>query len=178
MRRVLLAGLVGAALAALATTWLVAQPLAPPVSGQECWNAGQGPGGPSAGFVCMNFASSRTANTLLTIQGNWTVGTTTNVTVGTGSSVANTAEGGSIIVTGQPLAAVITMPSNPTSDGAVVRVCNGTASAFATNAVTVAANTNQTMVPSGAAITLTTLAANSCVAYQFSQSNTSWYKVQ
>jgi hypothetical protein len=70
------------------------------------------------------------------------------------------------------------MPASPVVDGAVVRICNGTNSAFATNVVTVAANTGQTMVPTGAAVTLTTLAANTCVAYQFVLANTSWYKVQ
>ena len=44
--------------------------------------------------------------------------------------------------------------------------------------MTVAANTGQTMVPTGASVTLTTLAANTCFRYQWVQANTSWYRVQ
>jgi hypothetical protein len=181
MKRFLTAGLVGAALAALATTWLIAQPVIQnQLSGNECWNAGQGAGGVTAGFVCTNVIRNGTANTLLATEtGNWTVGANTNLTFVTGSSWSNFPSSGETIVeTAQPSAGTITMPPSPVTDGAVVRICNGTNSAFATNAVTVAANTNQTMVPTGASVTLTTLAAATCVAYQFSLSNTSWYKVQ
>jgi hypothetical protein len=180
MRRLFIAGLAGAALAALATTLLVAQQIGPNLSGNECWNAGQGPGGPSVGFVCLNASSSRTAATILTaVSGSFTVGTASgNFTVATGSSGTNTALGGGVIIAAQPSAGTWTLPPNPMSDGAIVKFCNGTNAAFATNVVTVAANTNQTLVPTGAAITLTTLAANTCVGYGFSLANTSWYKVQ
>lgn len=177
MRRIL-AVLAGAALAALVTTPLAAQVVQNQVTGQECWNAGQGPGGPG-NFLCLNVFRSTRSNVLLSaVAGNFTVGSTTNVTVASGFNFANVVDGGDIVITAQPSAAVITLPPNPVADGAAIRICNGTASAFATNAVTVAANTNQTLVPSGAAITLTTLAANTCVAYVWTQGNASWYKVQ
>lgn len=173
------AGLLGAAIAALTSTWLFAQPVVQnQVTGQECWQVGQGPGGPGQ-YICLNLTRSTTSNVVLTaVSGSFTVGTATGTTVASGSNAANVADGGSVIITAQPSVATITMPANPLVDGAVVRICNGTTSAFATNAVTVAANTGQTMVPTGASITLTTLAASTCVAYQFVQANTSWYKVQ
>ncbi len=181
MRKTLLAGLVGAAIAALAATWLVAQPIVQnQLTGNECWNAGQGPGGVTTGYLCTNLIRNSNADTILTaVAGNMTIGSTTNVTLGTGSSWGNFPSAGlNVILTAQPSAATITMPPSPVVDGAIVKICNGTNSAFATNAVTVQANSGQTMVPTGAGVTLTTLAAATCVEYQFSLSNTSWYKVQ
>jgi hypothetical protein len=170
--------LMGAALAALVTTPLAAQVVQNQVTGQECWNAGQGPGGPGQ-FICLNLFRSSTSNVVLSaVAGSFTVGTATNTTVVSGSNATNVIDGGAVIITGQPLAATITLPPSPVADGGVVRICNGTNSAFATNVVTVAANTNQTLVPTGAAVTLTTLAANTCVAYMWVLANTSWYKVQ
>ena len=134
------------------------------ISGNEVWSAAQGPGGPSQWLW------------IRTVQGGTSIQTATvtgNVTIPT-----NISDGGNFIITAQPSAAVITMPASPVPNGAIVHICNGTNSAFATNAVTVAANTNQTMVPTGTSITLTTLAAASCVGYQFNLANTSWYKVQ
>src|SRR5215471_20006085 len=53
MRKAACALTAGAAIAALAVGWLWAQPVIPnQLSGNECWNAGQGPGGPAVGFVC------------------------------------------------------------------------------------------------------------------------------
>jgi hypothetical protein len=132
------------------------------VTGNECWNVGQGPGGPG-GLLCLNVASSRTNNSVLaSVPGSFTV----------------TTSGGNTFITAQPLAATITLPPNPVVDGAIYGFCNGTNSAFATNVVTVAANTGQTMVPTGAAVALTTLAANSCARFQWNQSGTSWYRIQ
>lgn len=150
------------------------------LSGNECWNSGQGPGGPSAGFICTNVIRNSNAIVILTaVSGNITVGSSTNLTFQSGSSFGNFPSAGlNVIITAQPSVATITMPPSPVVDGAIVKLCNGTNSAFATNAVTVAANTNQTMVPTGASVTLTTLAAASCVEYQFALANTSWYKVQ
>lgn len=179
MRR-LLALVFGAALAALATP-LAAQPITlNQTTGQECWNAGVGPGGTSAGFVCTNLVRGGTANSILSaVSGSFTVGAGSgNFTVSGGPSMPNLLLGGNVIITAQPSAATITMPASPFPDGGIVRICNGTNSAFATNVVTVAANTNQTMVPTGAAVTLTTLAANTCVGYQWNLVAASWYKVQ
>lgn len=180
--RFLRATIVGAALAALAfTIGVYAQTIYPnAVSGNECWNAGQGPGGPSTGFLCLNPVSGRNpAAVFSAVSGNFTIGTASgNFTVATGSNGTLVGQGGDLTITAQPSAATITLPPNPMTDGAVVKVCNGTNSAWATNVVTVAANTNQTLVPTGAAITLTTLAAASCVGYQWVQATASWYKTQ
>ena len=181
MRKALIATVVGVAIATLTTiTWLFAQTLTQnQLSGNECWNAGQGAGGPTAGFLCVNVVRGGTPTVVLTaVAGSFTVGTATGTTVVSGGNAALVALGGNVIETAQPTAGTITLPPNPIPDGAVVRICNGTNSAFATNAVTVAANSNQTLVPTGAAITLTTLAAATCVGYQFVAANTSWYKVQ
>lgn len=180
MRRSFKAWLVGAALAALSTTLAVAQPITQnQITGSECWSAGQGPGGPST-FVCVNPVRGSTADTVLSaVSGSFTVGTASgNFTVAAGSSGTNVgAGGGSVIITAQPSAGTITLPPNPVVDGAWVRICNGTNAAWTTNAVTVAANAGQTLVPTGAAITLTTQAAASCTGYQWSQGLLSWYKV-
>lgn len=133
------------------------------ISGNEVWSAAQGPGGPS-GWLWIRTVQGGTSILTTTVTGATTIG-------------GILSDGGNMILTAQPSAAVITMPANPVPSGSVVRICNGTNTAFATNVVTVAANSGQTMVPTGAAITLTTLAANTCVGYQFNLSNTSWYKV-
>lgn len=154
------------------------------INGNECWVSGTGgppvPSGVGNGVVCATQMRGGTPTVVLTaVAGNFTVGAATNTTTASGSNAANVALGGTVIITAQPSAAVITMPPNPLPDGTVVKVCNGTAAtAFSTNAVTVGANSSQTMVPTGANITLTTLAASTCVAFQFALANTSWYKVQ
>lgn len=134
------------------------------ITGNEVWPAAQGPGGPSQ-YLWIRTVQGGTSVQTATVSGNLTI-------------PANISDGGNYIITAQPSAAVITMPPSPVPNGAIVHICNGTNSAFATNAVTVAANSNQTMVPTGASITLTTLAAATCVGYQFNLANTSWYKVQ
>lgn len=134
------------------------------ITGNEVWSAAQGPGGPS-NWLWIRTVQGGTSVQTGTVTGNTTIS-------------GNLSDGGNFIITAQPSAAVITMPANPVPNGAIVHICNGTNSAFATNAVTVAANSGQTMVPTGASITLTTLAAASCVGYQFNLANTSWYKVQ
>ena len=167
MRKVLA---VGAVLTALACGYLAAQPVVQnQLSGNECWSVGQGPGGPSA-FLCINTVRGGTAVAILTsVAGSFTIGAAGTTAI---------ADGGNVIITAQPSAATITMPANPVADGSDVGICNGTNTAWATNVVTVAANTGQTLVPTGANITLTTLAAQTCVRYQWAQSNLSWYRVQ
>ena len=76
---------------------------------------------------------------------------------------------------GQPAANTITLPPNPVPDGARIQYCNGTNAAFATNVVTIVANTNQTL---NQAITVTTQAANSCLILQWYLAATTWYRVQ
>lgn len=132
------------------------------ISGNEVWSAAQGPGGPS------NWLS------IQTVQGSTQIITATvtgDVTLPT--SLAN---GGNYIVTAQPSAATITMPPSPIINGAIIGICNPTASAWTTAVVTVAGNTGQTS-PVGSTATLTTLAAGTCARYQFNLANTTWYKV-
>ena len=80
------------------------------------------------------------------------------------------------IITAQPAVATISLPASPVLDGSIVEVVNGTASAFATNAVTINPNTGQTLI--GGNITITTLAAGASVEVQYSLSNNTWYRLR
>ena len=174
MRKVLFALVALAASAAIAH----AQPISQnQVSGNECWNAGQGPGGPSTGFLCLNTARGGTANAVLSaVSGSLTIGATSgNFTLTGTPNMTAVADGGNVLVTAQPSAATWTWPANPVPDGAIVGVCNVTSGAWSTNAQTPAANTGQTMNTTAA---FTTLAAGACVRYQWNQSQTTWYRVQ
>lgn len=137
------------------------------LSGNESWNAGQGPGGPGS-FITSDLVRNSRAIVTTTIAGAITVGVSTGLTA--------LRWGGNLIVTAQPAAAVITMPPNPFPDGGIVGICNPTAAAYAGNAVTVAGNTGQT-APAGATATITTLAAGNCVQFQFNRPNTTWYRI-
>jgi hypothetical protein len=132
------------------------------LSGSEAWRAGQGPGGPSTGYLTSNLVRGGTQAITATVAGNVTM-------------PKALAFGGNWILTGQPSAATITLPANPVPDGAVVGVCNGTTSNFATNTVTLAANSGQTLTQT---VTLTTLAAGTCARVQFVRATTTWYRVQ
>src|SRR5437773_9444726 len=104
--------LVGAAFAALATA-LVAQPVVQNnLSGHECWNAGQGPGGPSTGFVCANLI--RNGNALSTFSGS---GAQTTLATQAQSTLAWTGAA--------PTTWTITLP-NPAFDGEIVTVTTDT----------------------------------------------------
>ncbi len=166
MRKLLLAGL-GGALGLLLYAANAQQIGQTTLSGNECWNAGQGPGGTTTGFVCANVVRNSTANVATTVGGSVTIGTTAGLTA--------LAQGGNLLITAQPSAATITLPPNPVPDGAIVGVCNVTGGAFATNVVTLAANTGQTLAQ---AATLTTLAAGTCAREQFNLAATTWYRVQ
>lgn len=146
------------------------------LSGNECWNAGQGPGGPSS-FICVNLVRGSTPNAILSaVTGSLTIGSTSGNFTLTGSpTMAALADGGNVLVTAQPAAATWTWPANPIPDGAIVGVCNVTSAAWATNAQTPAANTGQTM---NTTAVFTTLAAGTCLRYQWNLSQLTWYKVQ
>lgn len=181
MRKPILAMTVGAAIAALAATWLIAQPIVQnQISGLECWNAGQGPGGPSTGFLCVNPVSGRNPNTVLSaVTGNITIGSTAagNFTVTGTPNMSALTTGGDLLVNAQPSAATFTLPASPIPDGALIAVCNVTNAAWVTNAVAFGANTGQTC---GAPCTtaFTTLAAGSCAQVQWNQSQATWYRVR
>lgn len=165
MKKILWVGAVFAALTGL----LVAQPVTQnQISGNECWNAGQGPGGPSAGFVCINLVRGGTPNTAWAGAGG-------SFTIGVGNSTGPISDGGNLLVTAQPAAATITLPANPVPDGAIVGFCNVTGSPFSTNVVTFVANSGQTLA---VAATLTTQAAGTCTREQWNQAALTWYRVQ
>ena len=171
--------LVGVALSGLiaAGGYLLAQPIGQSaLSGNECWNAGQGPGGPSTGFMCANTLRGGTANAILSaVSGNFTIGTTTgNFTVLGSPNMAAIGTGGNLLLNAQPSAAVITLPPLPIPDGAIIAICNSTTGNFATNVVTTSANTGQTLVGT---LTFTSQTANTCQRVQWNQSQATWYKI-
>lgn len=158
MRKLLLAG---AALAALTVGYAWGQSIVPgQLSGNECWNAGQGPGGPSTGFVCTFMMNS-----------------TQSVTLSTGAAPQTmTNQQSDIIFTAQPAAAAnVTLPAAP-YNGQIVEVVNGTVSNFATNVFSIVPNTGQTLV--GGNIALTTLAAGASKELRYVASTNSWYPLR
>lgn len=154
--------LVGAALAVALP--LLSQPIVPnQLSGNECWNAGQGPGGPATGFVCSYQTRS-----------SWGYYSLAAATTGT---VQLTAQQNAVIMPVQSTSGVtFNMPLSPT-DGSVVPFCNTSNAAFATQAVTITATAPQVFA-TGATTTLTTLAARTCVKLMYTLSNTTWSQVQ
>lgn len=164
MKRLLL----GAGLAAaVVTVAALAQPIVQnQLTGNECWNAGQGPGGPSS-FLCLFTFRGGTNQIVLTIAGSFTIGST--------AAQAQMVAGGNLLVTAQPSAATITAPPNPVPDGAVIGYCNVSSGNFATNVVTLVANSSQTM---NTAVTLTTQTAGSCARVQWNQAAATWYRIQ
>lgn len=163
MRWRVLAGLVGAAAVALTATWLVAQPIVPSLSGNECWNAGQGPGGPSTGFVCAYQARS-----------SWGYLSNAAATTGTVQLLVNQ---NAVLMPVQSTSGVtFNLPLTPT-DGAIQSFCNTSNAAFATQVVTITATAPQVFA-TGATTTLTTLAARTCVKLIYTAANTTWSQVQ
>lgn len=135
------------------------------LSGNECWQAGQGPGGPGS-YICSNLVRNSEAQVTTTVTGSLTIGT---------GATASLIDGGNLLVTAQPAAATITLPPNPFTDGGIVSICNVTAAAWATNVVTVVANTGQTLA---IAAPLTTMGAGTCASFQFSRPTTNWYRIR
>jgi hypothetical protein len=168
MRRFALGLVVGVACVALAASWLVAQPIVQNVlSGNECWNTGQGPGGPSTGFVCAYQTRS-----------SWGYYLSNSATVpGNAVQLLNTQN--AVIMSAQitPTATTFNMPITGVTDGQIVSFCNVTNAAFATTAVTITATAPQVFA-AGATTALTTLAARTCVKLIYTASNTTWSQVQ
>jgi len=159
MKKWLLLG-VGAACVALAT-FLWAQPVAQnQVSGNECWNAGQGPGGPSQ-FLCINTVRNGTA--LTTVSGSGAFVTTATQTAGT------------LMWTGAaPTSWTVNLP-NPAFDGEVVRLGTATTLTTMVTVQTAAGTQAQTMSAAYAAQTLT---ASTSVAWQYNNAGSVWYRIQ
>jgi hypothetical protein len=160
--------MVGAAVAALGIAFgVLAQPIGQnALSGNECWNAGQGPGGPSTGFVCAYMTRSS--------QGYYL----SNNAVLTPNPLQLTNVQNMVVMSAQitPTASSFNMPLNPL-DGAIVSFCNVTNGAFATTAVTITATAPQVFA-TGAVTTITTLAARTCVKLIYTVANTTWSQVQ
>lgn len=133
------------------------------LSGSECWNAGQGPGGPSQ-FLCTDVVRNSRQVVLNAVAAN--------VVFGTGA-LAQLRYGGNLMVSAAPATANVTAPPNPVQDGAIAGVCNGTAGAFV-NTLTFVAGSGQSLIGSGA---IPTQPANSCVYFQFNRGNTTWYRI-
>ena len=155
MKKWLILLLAGAASVALA------QPVTQQaVTGNECWNAGQGPGGTGT-FLCIN--QVRNGNGITTFSGTGAVATI--ATQNTGSAMWTGAA---------PTTWTITLP-NPAFDGEVFQVGTDTT---LTTMVTVQAGTtpqNQTM---SAAFSAQTVTAGTSVLWQYSNTLSKWFKVR
>jgi hypothetical protein len=100
-------------------------------------------------------------------------------TIGGLSGTINTAglqTGGALLINAASTGtANYTLP--PTSqliDGEVISICNVTITPWATNVVTIVANTNQTIIGAGTSNVLTTLGANSCAGFQWLSGVSLW----
>lgn len=151
MKHALIAALlwVGAASAAFAQ-------VANNLSGNETWQAGQGPGGPGAYITADMVRNSAQVTT----------------TSGSGAATS-TGTGGTLIWTGTaPTTWAVTLPRNP-PDGTIQRITTDTT---LTTLVTVTAASGDTLVAAFASQTLT--ANTTVVAWQYNRPNTTWYRVQ
>ena len=124
-------------------------------SGNECWNAGQGPGGPSS-FLCIN--QTRNGFGAATTSGSGAATTTV------------TNEQGLIIWTGAaPTTWAITLPCVP-RPGAQVIISTATT---LTTMVTITAATGCTMETAISGITIT-----DNIAVEFALIGTAWYRLR
>src|SRR5882724_7307236 len=90
------------------------------LTGNESWNAGQGPGGPGA-FITSDLVRNSSRPLVGTIAGSLALGLTI---------YAPLADGGNFLVTNAAAVATITLPPNPFPDGGIVGICNTTATAW------------------------------------------------
>jgi hypothetical protein len=128
------------------------------LSGTECWNAGQGPGGPSTGFLCAYLIRNGTAMSLF--SGSGAVVTTMNTQQGTVYWVGTA-----------PTTWAITLPPIP-FDGEQVVVATDTT---LTTLVTVTPGGSTTLDGTYNSQTLTALTS---VLFQFSYGTQKWYRVR
>lgn len=158
MRKALVAG----AIIALAGVGFVAaqQLTTTTFSGNETWTVAVGGIGGQSQSVTMGQVRNSTGYTLNPVAGSLTIPNNTN----------------RFIITAQPAVATISLPLSPVFDGQMIEVVNGTASAFAANAVTVQPSAGQTLI--GGNVTITTLAAGASTEFQYSLSNNTWYKLR
>jgi len=145
-------------LAVLFSTALGAQPITQQsITGNECWSAGQGPGGPS-NFLCINQVRNGTA--LAIISGSGAV-TTAATQANSTLYWAGTA----------PTTWAITLPS-PAFDGEIVEVATNTT---LTTLVTVTPGTGQTL---DGTFNSQTISANTSVEFQYNASGSKWYRLR
>jgi hypothetical protein len=139
------------------------------VSGNEVWQAAQGPGGP-ASWISISTVSGRSPKTTaLPVSGN--------ITLCTAAGTSAICDGGNMLITPAVTGTVIiTLPANPFPDGGIMGICNVTGAPWAATSVTVIGNAGQTS-PSAPGNTITTLAAQTCARYQFNLQNTTWYRI-
>ena len=159
---------VGALIGALAGGAALAQSVIyQNLTGNECWSAGEGPGGPSA-FLCADVLRNSAQKVVAAATGALTFGSGT---------LATLRYGGNVLITTQPLATTtFTLSPNPVQDGALAGLCNVTNSAYATTNIAFAASTSQSFVP--LAVSTTSLGAHACIYVQFNRANTTWYWIQ
>ena len=136
-----------------------------------------GPGGPSIFTTAGRLSNGRSyayfttfPNASFTIGANPVAQTTVNSSgVVTGGVLAFNVTNGSVIT--------ITMPATGSLiDGEIISICNLTAANWATNAVTVAANTGQSFVGTNIQ-TLTTLTASTCNKWFWNSAALTWFTV-
>ena len=152
--------LVGAAVAALATV-AVAQVTQQNVTGNECWNAGQGPGGPG-NFLCINIVRNGAALALITGAG----AATTVMTQQQSTLVWNAAA---------PTTWTVTLP-NPAFDGEIATF--STINTLTTMVTVQTVNTPQVQVALSPAYAAQTLTAGTSVQWQFNFASLTWFRIR
>ena len=128
------------------------------ISGNECWNTGQGPGGPSTGFLCTYLLRNGQALSVITGSGAVTQTMTPQQSTLMWHSTA-------------PTSWTVTTPASP-FDGEIIVLATDTT---LTSLVTLTANTGQTLSATFSAQTIT--AATSAM-WQYNYSGSVWYRVR
>lgn len=126
------------------------------LSGNECWNSGQGPGGPSTGFVCSFFFNEGIVTTSGTGSATFQATIYTSTIVWTGTA---------------PTTWTVTTPANPFNGQVITLTTNTTL----TTLVTLTANTGQSLSATYSAQTLT---AGTSAAWQYNLATTTWYRLR
>jgi hypothetical protein len=130
------------------------------VTGNECWSAGQGPGGPSS-YLCLNIVRNGQAFTTFSGSGAQT----------TAATQANA----TLMWTGTaPTTWTVTLP-NPAFDGEIVEV--GTDTTLTTNVTVQAASTPQSQTMA-ATFTSQTVTAGASVEFRFSYPLLKWWRMR
>ena len=129
------------------------------VSGNECWNAGQGPGGPTVGFLCLPLV--RNGADIRLFSG-------TTATLATTSTQAD----GTMFWTGAaPTSWNITLVAPP-FDGQIVSILTDTT---ITTAVSIVAGTGTTL---NVALSTQTITPTTGIVLQYDRGTTKWYRIR